>query len=101
MENQQKNNETYTPQQSKIISSYFIRQVVLFIVAVIFLLGGAIIAFSKDFLSLKSTEPYLFIIIVACTLLIGVACTVLSVVNYKQMQKYIAKADKQNAQNKR
>lgn len=86
----------YTKEQSKVISAYFSRMVALFIVAVIFLLASIIITFSKDFLSLKTNEPMLLLIIILSTLFIGLTCMFLMIVNYKQMKKYIEKADKQN-----
>ena len=101
MENQNNNVENYTKEQSKVISAYFTRQVALFIVAVIFLLAGAIIALSKDFMSLKTNEPFLLVILIVATIFIGLVCVLLSVINYKQMQKFIKKADEINANKKR
>ncbi len=100
MEKQNNNVERYTKEQSKVIFAYFTRQVVLFIVAVIFLLAGVIIALSKDFMSLKTNEPFLLIILVVATIFIGLVCVLLSVINYKQMQKFIKNADEINANKK-
>lgn len=88
----------YTERQSKTISTYFKRQVALFIAELVFLIAGMIILLSKDFLSLKSTKPTLFIIIVASCYAVGLVCAVLRILTYKKMNRYIKKADEENLQ---
>ena len=86
----------YTPAQRKVIAQYFKKQFILFIFALIFLIGSIIMVSTKDFMSLKSTNFNMYVAIVIASFLLGITCSVLTVINYLQMNKYIKKADKQN-----